>query len=65
MKQNVLGGAKYLRKMLDRFNGDIEMSLAAYNAGPERVAREGKRATAEAIDYVAAITSFYRSALRG
>ena len=64
VRQNVFGGAKYLRKMLDRFNGDVEMSLAAYNAGPERVAREGKRATAEAVDYVAAITSFYRNATR-
>ncbi len=63
-KQNVFGAAKYMKYLLDRFHGDIDMAVAAYNAGPERVAREGPRATAEAIDYVAVVTSLYRDALR-
>ena len=37
-KQNVEGGAAYLRQMLDRF-GDLSLALAAYNAGPEAVDR--------------------------
>ncbi len=36
--QNVSGGARYLREQLDRF-GDIELALAAYNAGPAAVSR--------------------------
>jgi soluble lytic murein transglycosylase-like protein len=64
VRQNVFGGTKYMKKMLERFNGDLEMSLAAYNAGPERVAKEGPRATNEAIDYVAAIKAYYRVATR-
>lgn len=37
-EQNVRGGTAYLRRMLDRF-GDLELALAAYNAGPEAVAQ--------------------------
>lgn len=39
--QNILAGARYLRHLLDRFNGNVEMAIAAYNAGPEAVKRHG------------------------
>jgi soluble lytic murein transglycosylase-like protein len=38
---NLEGGARYLRAQLDRFDGDIEKALAAYNAGPGRVVAAG------------------------
>ncbi len=38
---NLEGGARYLREQLDRFDGDLEKALAAYNAGPARVERAG------------------------
>jgi len=38
---NLEGGARYLREQLDRFGGDLEKALAAYNAGPGRVQQAG------------------------
>lgn len=36
-QQNILAGAKYLRELITLFDGNIELALAAYNAGPESV----------------------------
>ena len=40
---NVRGGAKYLKSLLAQFNGDLQLALAAYNAGEDAVARHGNR----------------------
>lgn len=56
MASNVDGGAAYLARLLDRFDGDIVKTLAAYNAGPEAVDRyHGVPPYPETQAYVAAV----------
>lgn len=40
-RDNIMGGSRYLRKLLNRFDGDLRLGLAAYNAGPNRVLQYG------------------------
>ena len=52
-KDNVLGGAKYLKQLLDQFGGNLELALAAYNAGPGAVIEhQGVPPFKETKDYV-------------
>ena len=54
--QNVLGGAKLLKQLMDRYSGDLSMTLSAYNAGTRPVdAAAGVPMIPETIDYVSRI----------
>lgn len=59
-EQNVSGGTRYLREMLDRF-GDLRVAVAAYNAGPTAVMRyAGIPPYPETRDYVQRVLTYYR-----
>jgi len=59
---NITGGAKHLRYLLDRFHGNIRLALAAYNAGERKVDRYGQIPPyKETQDYVKRVLVYYRS----
>lgn len=61
-KQNILAGAQYLRELLKLFNGDLTLSLAAYNAGPAAVQRFGGKIPPfkETTNYVPKVLKYYK-----
>jgi hypothetical protein len=60
-RQNIEGGARYVRFLLDRFEGDVDLTLAGYNAGEGAVERYGWRVPpyAETQEYVRRISRRY------
>jgi hypothetical protein len=61
-KQNLEGGVNYLKYLLDLFGGDLQLSLAAYNAGEHSVQRGGGvPAISETRNYVRKVTNLYQA----
>ncbi len=64
-EQNISGGVRYLRYLLDRFGGNLELALAAYNAGESRVIRENRiPRISETQQYVRRVLRSYRNLSR-
>jgi hypothetical protein len=61
-RENINGGVRYLRDLITMFNGNIELAVAAYNAGENAVIRHGNRIPpyAETVHYVPKVLGFYR-----
>lgn len=65
-QQNIEGGVKYMRLLLDMFNGDLALALAGYNAGEGAVIKYGYQIPpyAETQDYVRRISARYKAISR-
>jgi soluble lytic murein transglycosylase-like protein len=59
--QNITGGVRYLRDLLAMFNGNLELAIAAYNAGENAVIKYGNKIPpyAETVQYVPKVLGFY------
>ncbi len=61
-KQNINGGTRYFKQILENFNGNVSLSIAAYNAGPTLVSRLGKiPRIPETREYVRRVLYMYNS----
>jgi len=60
-EQNVMAGTRFLKGLLDRYNGDIDSALAAYNWGPGNVDRRPDRLPRETRDYLVKVKENYAS----
>jgi len=50
-RANIRGGARYLRRLIARFDGNLELALAAYNAGPSAVEKAGAAPSVATLRY--------------
>lgn len=65
VSQNVEGGTRYIKQMLEKFSGDLKLALAAYNAGPNAVIRHGGIPPyAETQNYVLKVLKNYENFLK-
>jgi hypothetical protein len=59
--QNIMGGTSYLRRLLDRYRGDVKLALAAYNWGMGNLEKRPEAMPKETKNYVAKVESQYRN----
>jgi soluble lytic murein transglycosylase-like protein len=61
-QHNIEGGVKYFKRLLNRFNGDIELALAAYNAGSRNVHKyKGVPPFSETKTYIEKVLKYYEA----
>lgn len=72
IEQNIEGGVKHIKEYIDRYDGDIEMALMAYNGGPTRMMDRGVKSIddiykmpKETQNYVPKVMSYYRGFVNG
>ena len=63
-EENIFGGTRYLSLLLEKFNNNKELALAAYNAGPEKVIEyDGIPPFTETKNFIEKVLQFYKEYL--
>jgi len=58
-RQNIFGGARYLKRLLNRYDGHVDSALAAYNWGMGNLERSPDRLPDETVTYISRVKRFY------
>ena len=62
--QNIMGGTSYLRRLLDRYRGDVKLALAAYNWGMGNLERHPEAMPRETKNFIAAVEKNQRNPIK-
>ena len=60
-QENVMGGARYLKMLLNRYDGQVDLALAAYNWGIGNLEKKSDRLPAETISYIERVNTYYNN----
>jgi soluble lytic murein transglycosylase-like protein len=58
--ENIMAGTRYLKSLLNRYDGNVELTLAAYNWGMGNVERHPDRLPKETLTYIARVSGYLR-----
>lgn len=65
-RENIMGGTRYFKRMINRFGGELSLAIAAYNAGPEKVDQyRGVPPYKETENFVKRVLKYYRVFQKG
>jgi len=62
--QNIMAGTRYLRQLLDRYQGDVKLALAAYNWGMGNLENQPEALPKETKNFIASVENYYRTYMK-